>query len=94
MTLVWEQTDCFLHFIKTYSDSDTGFGLFKVTMLKSLDHVNMLRLHEAFRDGQRTLVPTDWTGLFWEYEEMDSILWNFKKSWGDSGKWMFLLRLL
>ncbi|CAL1132354.1 unnamed protein product [Cladocopium goreaui] len=24
-----------------------------VTMLKSLDHVNLLRLHEAFRDGQR-----------------------------------------
>ena len=36
-------------------------------MLKSLDHVNMLRLHEAFRDGQRTLVPGGqngaWTGL-------------------------------
>lgn len=25
----------------------------EVTMLKSLDHVNLLRLHEAFRDGQR-----------------------------------------
>ena len=35
----------------------------QVTMLKSLDHVNLLRLHEAFRDGQRVLVFVAATGM-------------------------------
>lgn len=78
---------CFLHFIKTPIGTPFQRQRVKVTMLKSLDHVNMLRLHEAFRDGQRTLVPGEqngaWTGLahFGNMKRWRG-LWNFQKKMG------------